>query len=168
MDDDNFKSRKDRIIKVKNKKELHDLIKKIVEKNPNADLNDIDVSNIDDLSNLFSYLNIENIDISRWNVSNVKNMKNMFFGCDKFNCDLSNWDVRNVEDASYMFCDCNNFEGKGLHNWKFKNLDTISFMFWHCNNFKENIDNWKINNKKIDTLMAFSRTATNVPTWYKS
>ena len=66
----------------KDKYELHSLIKELLEERGNdADLNDIDVSDITDMSELFINLNPHNIDISKWNVSNVKNMSDMFYKC---------------------------------------------------------------------------------------
>ena len=63
--------------KAHNKKELQDLIKKRIEcDGVNADLNDIDVSQITDMSELFD--SKFNGDISGWDVSNVTDMLGMF------------------------------------------------------------------------------------------
>ena len=63
------------------KNELKDIILRRIEKEGNGvDLNDIDVSNITDMSKLFVYLDF-NGDISQWNVSNVKDKDNMFHSC---------------------------------------------------------------------------------------
>lgn len=69
-----------------------------------SNLNMIDVSNITDLSYIFSdYPYLQDIDISQWNVSNCKNFSHMFYNAISFNGDLSNWDVSNGKDFSYMF-----------------------------------------------------------------
>ena len=88
--------------------ELKELIDKLLfERGDNANLNDIDTSEITDMSELFFYSEF-NGDISEWNVSNVKNMYDMFY-CSEFtgeNGDISKWDVSNVKDMDNMFYGC--------------------------------------------------------------
>ena len=69
----------------------------------NADLNDLDVSNVKDMSRLFQNSEF-NGNISGWDVWNVKDMRKMFYGS-KFTGDISGWDVSNVRDMSWMFKD---------------------------------------------------------------
>ena len=57
------------------------------------------------MSYLFQNTNF-NGNISKWNVSNVKDMSNMFSGCESFNYDISNWDVSNVKNMHHMFFRC--------------------------------------------------------------
>ena len=113
----------------KTKDELEDIIKQRIKSDGNeCDLNDIDTSNITDMSWLFddnefngdiSKWDVSNVtdmggmfynskfngDISKWNVSNVTNMEDMF-GYSKFNSDISNWDVSHVKFKSYIFYNC--------------------------------------------------------------
>ena len=86
----------------KDKEELKELVKKLIkERGEDADLNDIDTSEITDMSKLF-YLSKFNGDISKWDVSNVTTMYKMFTRS-KFNGDISNWNVSNVERNFAMF-----------------------------------------------------------------
>ena len=97
--------------------------------NKDANLNDIDVSKITDMSGLFFGEFPHNINISEWDVSNVEDMSNMFWNNNDFNCDLGKWDVHNVKQMRYMFRDCKNFKGEGLDKWQPINCTDFYGMF---------------------------------------
>ena len=60
--------------------ELKELVDQLIKERGNdADLNDIDTSEITDMDSIFDGSNF-NGDISNWDVSNVKNMDGMFLG----------------------------------------------------------------------------------------
>ena len=113
----------------KTKYELKELVNKLIKERGNdADLNDIDTSEITDMTTLFNNSKF-NGDISSWNVSNVKYMMYMFHNS-KFtgeNGDISNWDVSNVKDMMYMFCD-SKFNGD-ISDWNVSNVVDMSYMF---------------------------------------
>ena len=120
----------------KDKKELRSLIKELLkERGKDANLNDIDVSDITDMSELFTDLDPYNINISEWDVSNVKNMGSMFYGCKNFNSDISRWNVSNVEDMSYMFDNCKKFNSD-LSNWDVSNVKDMRRIFNGCKSLK--------------------------------
>ena len=80
------------------KRELQELLKQLIEERGlEGDFNDIDTSNITDMSDLF-FESKFNGDISQWDVSNVKNMQFMFKSCISFNQSLNDWNVSNVTD----------------------------------------------------------------------
>ena len=109
-----------------NKKELEEIIKRrIREQGPNCDLNDIDVSEIKDMSALF-YNSEFNGDISKWDVSNVTNMDSMFEGSE-FNGDISKWNVSRVKDMHSMFYN-SSFEGD-ISKWNVSRVKDMSYMF---------------------------------------
>ena len=65
----------------KSKEELREIIMKRIEAEGNkVDLNDIDVSNITDMSGLFDRTYF-NGDISTWDVLNVRDNDDMFYAC---------------------------------------------------------------------------------------
>jgi len=86
--------------------ELRKILKDRLSKDKDADLNDIDVSLIENMSYLFALLDPHKIDISQWDVSNVENIEGMFFDCRGFNADLSSWDVSNVVKMYSTFENC--------------------------------------------------------------
>ena len=115
------------------KKELKAIIEKRIEDEGNeVDLNDIDVSEITDMSALFEGTNF-NGDISKWNVSNVINMRYTFSRCKSFNQDISNWDVSNVIDTFSMFLCCESFN-QDISSCDVSNVTNISGMFSNCTN----------------------------------
>jgi surface protein len=62
----------------------------------NQDISSWDVSNVSDMSYMYSSASSFNQDISNWNVSSVQNMSNMFFNASSFNQDISSWCVQNI------------------------------------------------------------------------
>ena len=127
------------------KQELQNIIKQRIEQEGNeVDLNDIDVSKIKNMSELFYGLNF-NCDISNWNVSNVTDMSFMFNECKEFNQDISNWDVSKVTDMSGMFGGCKEFN-QDISSWNVSNVIDMSWIFYGCNKFNRDISNWDISN----------------------
>ena len=113
------------------KEELKDIIKKRIKEEGNeVDLNDIDVSKITDMSNLFNRINF-NGDISKWDVSNVKNMYGMFSNCYYFNQNISDWDVSSVTEMQYMFYNCKKFN-QDLSKWNVYKVYKNILMFDNC------------------------------------
>lgn len=129
--------------------ELVNLLDKLIkERGNNANLNDIDVSKITDMSTIFYIINqktiIGNINISLWNTSNVENMYGMFYGCKVFNCDLSEWDVSKVMNMENMFGFCTKFESD-LSEWDISNVLNITNMFRNCKKFESDLNDWNTN-----------------------
>ena len=87
--------------------------KRIKEEGTTCNLNDIDVSEIKDMSYLFFDSDFHG-DISNWDVSNVENMSYMFFHS-LFCGDISKWNVSNVTNMDNMFGETV-FDGN-ISNW---------------------------------------------------
>ena len=147
--------------------ELKELVKKLIkERGTEADLNDIDVSKMTNLSNLFSSGDEKdfNGDISEWDVSNVEEMEEMFENC-KFNGDISNWDVSNVKNMFGMFA-YSDFNGD-ISKWDVSNVTDMQEMF-NSSKFNGNISNWDISNlRHIAWMFDNCPLEKNPPKWYK-
>ena len=113
----------------KTKDELKDIInQRIKSEGYECDLNDINTSNITDMSWLFEHSEF-NGDISRWDVSNVKNMWSMF-AHSKFNSDISKWDVSNVKNMVDMFW--HSKFNNDISNWDVSNVTNNTNIFDSC------------------------------------
>jgi len=130
---------------------LQNLIEKAVDiRGFECDLNDIDVSNLKDISYAFGYINDNkfNADVSGWDTSNVENMEGCFYISKKFDGDLSKWNVSKVTNMRNMFYGCSSFKGKGLEKWNINTDENISInmvqMFGHCLDFNADISEWDV------------------------
>lgn len=134
------------------------------------DLRSIDVSEIDnmyDLFNIYDYncppgiKTVKVIDISGWNTSNVENMSNMFcyFRELKEIKGIDELDVSNVEEMLSMFMACNNLTKLDLSSWNLASCKTISYMFEDCLKLQSagKLDNWMpmIKRNKINMRRLF-------------
>ena len=129
--------------KVKDKKELKELIKLAESIDIHMDLNWLDVSNVTNMCCLFADSKF-NGNISKWDVSNVATMKVMFANS-KFNGDISKWDVSNVTDMSSMFQN-SKFNGD-ISKWNVSNVTNMQAMFYNSK-FNGNISKWNVSNVK--------------------
>ena len=129
-----------------NKDELKQILRKRLNNDKNANLNDIDVSKIIDMGihpydgGLFEDLDPHNINVSNWNMSNVTNTSGLFYNCTHFNCDISNWDMHNVKDMHSMFFGCKQFNCN-LNKWNVSNVKHKGFMFTNSG-LEENPPKW--------------------------
>ena len=115
----------------------------------NENLNDWNVSNVNNMTGMFYYCKFFKSPLDKWNgnVSNVTNMAYMFAYCKFFNSDINSWDVSNVTNMEYMFYNCLKFN-KPLNNWNVTKCDNFKFMFndnyGSDMEFNQNLSSWLI------------------------
>ena len=131
----------------KEKYELKDIIKMLLkERGYDADLNDIDTSEIKDMSRLFS----EGILLN-------------------FDGNISDWDVSNVKDMSWMFTD-SDFTGTNgdISGWDVSKVEAMEEMFWGCKKLNININKWDVSNlKNVKNMFTYAPIKCR-PSWYKN
>lgn len=158
----------------KTKLELRRLIQDIMSrKGTNCDLNDIDVTEITDMSYLFADKDERCIpfndivcefhgDISKWDVSKVTNMNSMFWGARSFNCNISEWDVSNVTNMEGMFCQATKFN-QNISRWETSSVVDMSYMFQNASSFNQDLSGWNVKNVQCYTLIFMDSPLKNSP-----
>ena len=103
-----------------------------------SSLSSWDVSNVMNMSGMFSGVNFKNnVDLSSWVTTKVKDMGYMFEGAFNFNKDISNWDVSNVTNMEYMFSSAVAFN-QDLSQWCVELIPTLP------SGFDNNTSNWTL------------------------
>ena len=114
--------------------EIREYLKSEIEKQgKNVVIQNIDVSLIEDLSDLFYKITdgVESLDLSGWKTSGVKNMRSMFYKCSSLkSINLSDWDTSNLDNMSNMFWGCSNLESLDLSGWDTSNVKYMCDMFY--------------------------------------
>ncbi|GMH76369.1 hypothetical protein TrST_g6560 [Triparma strigata] len=67
-------------------------------------------------------------DITRWDVSNVEDMGDMFHGAELFNCNLSSWNVEKVTNMVGMFAGAKKFDKSTIKSWELNGKDTLDML----------------------------------------
>ena len=121
--------------------------------NFNRDLNNWDVSKVEDMTNIFSNSEKFNGDISNWNTQNVVNMTNAFKNAENFNRDISSWVLSSAVRMNKMFYGAKKFNfgttnylSSSTLNWDTSKVVDCSYMFALAINFAQNINHWDLDN----------------------
>ena len=131
-----------------------------------ADLSSWDVSQVTDMSGMFSY-SLFNGNISSWDVSQVTDMSGMFNGDTSFNQDLSEWNVSQVTGMSGMFEEATSFN-QPLNDWNVSQVTDMSYMFSDATSFNQPLSSWNVSQVASMNNMFALATAfdQNLGNWY--
>lgn len=97
----------------------------------NNEVENLDISNITDMSNFFNQCNnLEILNISNWNTSNVTTMANMFnVNRSMISLDLKEFRTTSLTSANYMFNSCISLQHLDIRNMDLSNSFTSTAMF---------------------------------------
>ena len=132
-----------------------------------TDFTDIDVSEMEDLSDLF-HDDIKEINITGWDLKNCKTMRSMFNGCKYLQkiIGIDELNISNVEDLSFIFNDCKNLKDVGdLGKWNVEGKN-LAYAFQNCTKLKDpgDLTGWKLKNPNWSTFSNSGIPMTKMPT----
>ena len=101
------------------------------------DLSSFNTSNVTSMFSMFYYARVKHINMSGlFNTSHVSNMGCMFDGCNVEKLDLSSFNTSNVRNMRGMFNNCINLKNIDLSNFTAENLIDAENMFTKCEKLK--------------------------------
>jgi surface protein len=115
------------------------------------------LTNVTNMSYMFSDATNFNQPIGNWNTANVTNMEGMFGSATKFDQSIGNWNTANVTNMFGMFSRTN--FNQSIVDWKTGNVTNMSFMFEDAQKFNQPIVGW--NTAKVTDMRAMFAYATN-------
>ena len=101
----------------------------------NSNINDWDVSNVTNMSSMFWYAKIFNQPLNKWNTSKVTDMNTMFNGTNAFNQDINTNVQTRIDGTQYVA-------------WDVSNVKIMTDMFSVTTAFNQPINKWNTSNVK--------------------
>jgi surface protein len=126
-----------------------------------------DVRNVTNMSSMFSYAtSFYDVDIDNWNVSNVTDMSYMFRKAVAYNEAIGDWDVSSVRTMRGMFEGATVYNS-WLDNWDVSNVTDMSYMFKNAEAFDSNIGSWDVSKvtNMAHTFNGATSLTKNISSW---
>lgn len=108
----------------------------------NSDINNWDVSNVENMFEMFKDASSFNQPLNNWDVSKVTTMYHMFYGGTLFNQALNTWDVSNVTDMASMLR--GTAFNQPLNNWNVSKVTSMDAMFYETYAFNQDVSDWDV------------------------
>ncbi len=122
------------------------------------------LSQVTDMSSMFSEANDFNQDIGNWNVSTVTDMSAMFFKSDGFNQDIGNWDVSSVVYMNAMFGQAFAFN-QDISNWDVSSVTSMNSMFEFTSDCR-GIGNWNVSSvTSMIGMFSYGGVCDDITEW---
>lgn len=109
----------------------------------NQNLDSWDVSTVTNMQGMFKDATSFNKELNNWQVSSVVNMSEMFQGAKAFNQPLNRWDVSSVKEMWAMFKYASEFN-QPLNDWDVSSVTEMWRMFYDAESFNQLLDNWDV------------------------
>ena len=105
----------------------------------NLDLSTFDTQNVTDMSYMFGDNNVlTSVNVSSFDTQNVMYMEGMFYECSALTAlDLSSFNTQNVKSFKDMFFDCVGLTSLDLSHFDTQNAETMNGMFIDCTGLTE-------------------------------
>ncbi|MFS4468608.1 BspA family leucine-rich repeat surface protein [Maribacter sp. 2210JD10-5] len=130
--------------------------------NFNGDINNWDVGNVENMSNMFYQASIYNQPMDLWDVSSVTTMAQMLDSAPAFDKPIGMWEVGNVENMNSMFRGAIAFN-QPLNGWDVIKVTDMASMFNNATSFNQPLNDWDVDNVTNMSSMFSSATAFNQP-----
>jgi len=127
-------------------------------------LEDWNVVNVTDISNMFRNCSSFNVDIDSWNTSSVVSMSYCFAGATAFNRSLNSWNTSSVIDMSSMFAGAISFD-EDIAGWDTYNVRNMSNMFNGASSFDKNVGFWDISKVRDMSFMFTNAVSLSTRTY---
>ena len=120
---------------------------------PSLDLSSFDTRNITNMQQMFDYCYaLTSLDLTNFNTSNVTDMSNMFSSCYGLTTvDLSNFNTSKVTTMKQMFEYCSALTSINLSSFDTSNVTDMSNMFYYCRGLTS-INLSSFNTSKVTTM----------------
>ena len=123
------------------------------------DFSHFDTSNITDMKEMFSGVNLKKLDLSMFDTSNVSNMYAMFRNTKLEELDLSSFTFESLTNMSNMFDNSRNLSVIKIPSTsKTSNLQSVSYLFQHCESLELMDVSWLYVNKNTEANYTFAFT----------